>query len=248
MSVLTPFFNRKSRGRTTKMMSQKLDESKSRVAVNFKRIRLEKAYSVQELCNLAGCHQSYISQIENGLVGFGKRALLKWSALFQVDPMEFYRPLSSTTGINEKKQEETVVSFHNRTESFQQIPVISFVQAGQLTEVIDLYEPGHAERYVSFHLNDPNAFGLTVSGKSMEPEFHPGEVVIVSPNRECRVGDYVVARKEGEATLKLLKRFTPQKTVVLKPLNPAFDEIAYNGEELKGVELIGRVVGKVSYY
>ncbi len=231
-------------------MSKKIDENKRRVGANFKRIRNERHYSVQELCAIAGCRQSYISQIENGLVGFGKRALEKWSTLFAVDPMEFYRPLSSPAVTTKKNRREhpSSVSGRKKEEEFQPVPVISFVQAGQLSEVIDLFEPGCAESYVSFNVSDPNAFGLTVSGTSMEPEFHAGEVIIVSPNRECRVGDYVIARKDNEATFKLLKRFIPQKTLVLKPLNPAFKEICYSGEELAEVRLVGRVVGKISFY
>ena len=68
-------------------------------------------------------------------------------------------------------------------------------------------------------LGDPYAYGLEVSGDSMEPVFRDGDLVIVSPQANIRRGDRVVVKtKSGEVMTKLLLRQSVHK-VELQSLN-----------------------------
>lgn len=62
----------------------------------------------------------------------------------------------------------------------KKIPVISWVQAGGWSDVVDQYQPGYAEEWIdTAATNHPNAFALTVRGDSMEPEFTEGDIITV---------------------------------------------------------------------
>lgn len=101
------------------------------------------------------------------------------------------------------------------------IPVISEVQAGHFTEVVDNYHPGDADEWleVSCPVNR-HTFALIVTGDSMEPEFPSGVRVVVEPDLQWENGDYVVAGNGESATLKQIVR--DGNDWYLKPLNPRY--------------------------
>ncbi|WP_246179329.1 LexA family protein [Pandoraea aquatica] len=86
----------------------------------------------------------------------------------------------------------------------RRIPLISSVQAGQMTEAITPFPPGAAFEYLLTDLKlSEQAFALEIEGQSMEPEFKEGDRIIIDPAVRPQPGDFVVA-KNGceEATFK----------------------------------------------
>lgn len=73
---------------------------------------------------------------------------------------------------------------------------------------------------------------LRVVGESMLPEYTPGRLIFVDPERAAKGGDDVIAImiETGEATFKRLVE-EPGSGKLLKALNPAWHEpyIAING-------------------
>ena len=63
-------------------------------------------------------------------------------------------------------------------------------------------------------------FALRVLGDSMAPEFLEGEIVIVEPDGAVRDGSFVLARVDGEWTLRRLDRC--DGAWVLRALHPAY--------------------------
>ncbi len=84
------------------------------------------------------------------------------------------------------------------------IPLISYVQAGAWTGVVDNYQPGDAEDFLLTDLElSGSAFALEIKGDSMLPEFKAGDRVIIDPNVSPQPGDFVVAKNgDDEATFK----------------------------------------------
>jgi SOS-response transcriptional repressor LexA len=84
------------------------------------------------------------------------------------------------------------------------IPVISAIQAGALTEIVDPYELG--DGFSTIYADDSyskRAFALEIKGDSMVPEFIDGDLVIIEPEWVPRPGEYVAAKNGGdEATFK----------------------------------------------
>lgn len=50
------------------------------------------------------------------------------------------------------------------------------------------------------------SFALRVLGRDMEPEFREGDIIIVEPDGALRDGCFVLARPDGEWTLRQLAR------------------------------------------
>ena len=88
-----------------------------------------------------------------------------------------------------------------------------------------------------------DCFALPVQNDTMAPEFMVGEVIIISPSRKPKTGDFVVAAIDGTATLKQLV-IDGMKTY-LKPMNPI-----YKIEDVTDSppRIIGVVVQKTKVY
>ncbi|MFA5905170.1 MAG: S24 family peptidase [Desulfobacula sp.] len=126
-----------------------------------------------------------------------------------------------------------------------QVPLISWVQAGDWTEVIDQCRAGEAEDFITMTgAAGKNAFALRVVGNSMEPEFKEGEIVTVDPDREAESGSYVIAKiNRDEATFKQLIKDGGR--VYLRPINDAYPLMDVTGLDLR---IVGRVVARFKSY
>jgi len=114
---------------------------------------------------------------------------------------------------------------------YARVPLISWVQAGNWSEIVEHFEPGDAEEwYPTTAKVGPRTFALRVHGDSMmnphgKPSIPEDSVVIVDPDVQPDNGKIVVVRLEGsnEATIKRLVIEGPKR--YLRPLNPAFPVI-----------------------
>ena len=112
-------------------------------------------------------------------------------------------------------------------EIVQYLPLISWVRAGEWTEIEDTHEQGTYEKLIPVTKRYSNrAYALKLTGDSMQAldgdSFPTGSIICVEPQRPANNGSYVVIRLESsnEATFKQLvidgdRRF-------LKPLNPRY--------------------------
>lgn len=104
------------------------------------------------------------------------------------------------------------------------IPVYSYVQAGQATDFEG--QPTHWEDQVEYHGDDPQAFGLRITGDSMEPKYSPGDIVIVSPRHAAVNGQKVVAKIKGEGVLfKVMHHTGDGQIIELTSYNPVYPPI-----------------------
>ena len=86
-------------------------------------------------------------------------------------------------------------------------PLISWVQAGEWTEISGDFELGDAQDLLPCPVRcSPDTFVLRVRGESMEPKFHEGDLIFVDPQVSPDSGKYVVVRLEDshEALFKRL--------------------------------------------
>ena len=86
-------------------------------------------------------------------------------------------------------------------------------------------------------------FGLAVSGNSMEPEYRPGDVIILRRQDTCESGqDCAVMINGDDATFKRVRLSADGLT--LQPLNPSYDPIHFSKKEVeeRPVRILGVVV------
>lgn len=107
------------------------------------------------------------------------------------------------------------------------VPVISLVQAGDYTNVVDNYQPDLGMERIGVTCPiGRHTFSLRVKGDSMTnpsgaPSFPEGIYIVIEPELEAEPGDFVVVKNgDGEATFKQLMR--DGSDLYLKALNPSY--------------------------
>jgi SOS-response transcriptional repressor LexA len=132
----------------------------------------------------------------------------------------------------------------------RKIPVISYVQAGMMTEVVDPFELGDGLETITTHLDlSEGAFGLRIKGESMLPEFREGDVIIIDPAEHPLPGDFVVAKNgEEEATFKKYRpRSTNDRGDMIFELVPLNDDFPTLNSERDHMSIIGVMVEHRKY-
>jgi len=115
-------------------------------------------------------------------------------------------------------------------------PLVSWVQAGRLTEVEDPYEIGTGEQFVYVNHHRDSVISLTVQGDSMNRVAPAGSQIVVDYDDKVLVdGGYYVIKMADEATFKKYRaspdRFEPES---LSPHDTIFPTAP--------VVVVGRVV------
>ncbi|MGI4982987.1 MAG: LexA family protein [Janthinobacterium lividum] len=125
------------------------------------------------------------------------------------------------------------------------LPVISYVQAGKMTEMRDPFSTGDVFDFLLTDLDLPeSAFCLVIRGESMSPEFHEGDRIVIDPELAPRPGDFVVAKNGSQdATFKKYRprgvSLTGQEVFELAPLNDDYPTLRSDTEPL---QIIGVMV------
>ncbi|KPX50192.1 putative phage repressor [Pseudomonas syringae pv. helianthi] len=82
------------------------------------------------------------------------------------------------------------------------VPVVGTAQLGNegYFDALD-FPPGHGDGYLNIHSDDPDAYGLKVTGDSMLPRIKNGEFVLIEPNKSYVSGDEVMVRTAAGRTM-----------------------------------------------
>lgn len=105
-------------------------------------------------------------------------------------------------------------------------PVISFVQAGEWTDLCDNFQPGDADDWRHSHKNlGKCGYMLRVMGKSMTSaegalSFPEGMLLHVNPQMDPTAGQFVIVRRESENQATFKKLVMVDGELYLEALNP----------------------------
>ena len=196
----------------------------------IKQLRQEKGLTQEELGKYIGVKKAAIMKYEKGNVQNMKRSSIETlSKLFGVSP-SYLMCLD----------EPNTVELGNPVVS---IPLLGSVRAG--------YNHLAQETWIStirvssdIITNDKSEyFALEVKGDSMANTFLEGDIVIVHKQSDCDNNDFAIVIINGEeGTLKMVKKTS--FGIILQPLNPAYEPVAYTNEEIETtpVQIVGVVV------
>lgn len=124
----------------------------------------------------------------------------------------------------------------------REVPVISFVQAGMMTEVIDPFSLGEGFETILTDVEcSDHTFALRIKGRSMLPRFEPGDIIVVDPNKYPMPGQFVVAKNtEEEATFKKYRpRGVNERGNIVFELVPLNDDFATLHSERDHLRIVG---------
>jgi len=125
-----------------------------------------------------------------------------------------------------------------KTVELRSVPLISWVEAGLMTDVVDPYPAGAAADYIQVDSDSQTLIGLRVSGSSMDRIAPEGSVIIVDYADKTLVDGkfYVVRQGVSMATFKRYRASPPR-------LEPHSTDRSHQsitpGED---TEIVGRVI------
>lgn len=240
-----------SNRQTDLFLYQNSDNMKTTFGHRLKQARKEAGLTQKELATKAGIKQATISELENDKYhgsAFAPQlaAALGVNALWLANEKGLKhtlanndRPITDPNAglivkstpeheptITEKKP--SAYGNFERVAAGREIPVISYVQAGMMTEAIDPFSLGEGFETITVNRScSQRTFALLIKGKSMLPRFEPGDIVVIDPDRVPNPGQFVVAKNtEEEATFKKYKALGVNKygdaVFELIPLNEDF--------------------------
>jgi len=215
-------------------------EFKDRIKAARKHARITQA----ELAKRLGLNQTSISDLERG-----KSASSSFSyqiaSICGVSADWLVMGMGEMSPNSQLQEDGTVYDVSPGPSIVQgQIPIISYVRAGDFCEAEDPFEPGDADEWLPFRPPGagPRTYALKVEGDSNDPRIRNGEVVIVDPDRSPDPGKYVVAKRHSDSKVTLKQLSLAEGEYFLKPGNPNWPEpiIKVSGDW----SICGVVIGK----
>lgn len=178
---------------------------------------------------------NYLNQLLTGHGSFGTRTAKKISRALNKDDGWLDRVHESAVGIMDYNVSQAQ---QNKTD----VPLISWVQAGEWSEAIDMYSVGYAEEFITRISGGDNVYALRVRGHSMTAplgsaaSFPEGMIIHVDPDQQVKNNDFVIAKVNGSDQVTF-KQYKEDDQPFLFPLNPDYKPI------FDKFKIIGRVVG-----
>ena len=216
---------------------------------NLKRLFVEKAtlsqraFAEQYELGTAGNLNQYL----NGRRPINLRVALIMAGALGVEIKDFSPRLAREVALINKNHVDPVKAH------VKKIPLIAFAQAGLPRETGQMPLPESCIDegdyvYADSELPD-GTFATTLVGRSMEPEFHEGDIIVVDPTLHPYPGDFVLAQRESQFTDGIestFKKYRPkginehgQNVFELVPLNPDYQVFRSDREHL---EIVGVMV------
>lgn len=122
----------------------------------------------------------------------------------------------------------------------KKIPLIGQIACGE-----PIFADQNIESYINMPENVNGSFALRCKGDSMiNARIFDGDVVFINPDLRVENGQIAAVRIDNEATLKRVYRY--DNRLELRPENPTFEVLNFEGAELENVEIIGKAVGFLS--
>ena len=120
-----------------------------------------------------------------------------------------------------------------------QIPLLGKIQAGVPTEMfLDIID--YIDIPADMARGNKELFALKTKGKSMEPNFIEGDILIFEKTEDCENGQFCAVAVNGDDAT--FKKVTKTDTgIMLQPLNPAFETKFYTNDQIASlpVQIIG---------
>ena len=220
----------------TRCMNSILDRQALGAALRTARLEagLTQAQLAERVAALleAETKQANISKIEKGEVGASFEMLQAIATALGTRTSKVYQ-IAEESGSYHIPSERAPES---PRADVRMVPLVSWVQAGQPTEIAAAYNRKDPDGWVATGSRvSRNAFALRVKGRSMTNpspaghSFPEGTVIVVDPTILPRHGALVIARfdDDDEATFKRLEEDGGDRMIRQSPVRPAFQRLLW---------------------
>ncbi len=216
-------------------------EKLNKLGEYIKKIREMKNLGTNQLAKKIGFNASNITKLEKGEMATAHPIILqKIAKALKID----YKDLYSILGYLTSEDYEDFNSIINSSEAIT-IPIYGIVSAG--VGYLNFENEGKSLTIINNFDLDKNSFAMRVDGNSMEPEIIEDSYVLIDPT-QCDYRELnnkiVVSRYDGEVYVKRV--MTYDDLVILRSINPEYEDIIIQGDDFENLECVGKVV-KVLY-
>lgn len=208
-------------------------------AIYQERKKADRSLTQEKLADMFGWStQSAVSQYMTGAIELNFEALMKFASALDFQPEEVSPRLVKGIELPRfgRRQQQALKKLLKSKSAASDVdtaigpagrllPVIGYVQAGAFCEAIDSFHPGDAEEWdEAGGPAGPHAFILRIEGFSMEPDFKPGDKVVIDPDMQWKSGDFVLAKRVSDQAVTLKQLRQEGGEFYLYATNPAWPE------------------------
>ncbi len=197
-------------------------------------LRKQKGITMKQLGAVVGVSESAISLYETGNRQPDNEQLKKFADYFGV----------TTDYLLERTDDPQGNQFP--AEEMYHIPVIATVAAGFGQSINGTTHQDYqlVPKSIVRGYNKEDLFVFVVSGDSMSPKFLPGDHVLVVRQPSVDPGDIAIVSYDDyeDGTIKKVDYEPGCDYVDLIPINPKYDPVRLQGDELDGCRICGKVI------
>jgi len=199
---------------------------------NIKFLREKLGLSQEALAERVGySDRSSIAKIESGKVDLAQSKISAFAAALHVTPAQLM-------GLDDSSHIANILPLPES----RSYPLLGNIACG---------EPILAEENIREYIQFPDAlnadFCLRCRGDSMiNARILDGDIVLIRKQRSVENGEIAAVRIGDEATLKRVYYTPGSDRITLRPCNPLYPDMEYEGERLSEIEIIGKAVSFIS--
>ncbi|MBR8749969.1 LexA repressor [Fusobacterium sp. DD29] len=219
-------------------------EEQKEVAKYIENFMQKTQYKLEVIANMTGASLSSVGHYKTGKRTPKDDFIDKFIEVFNLDREESEK-LKLAVALDRtpdeiKKKLESIPNIKKIDDSLIRIPVMAVASAGngclnfsESTKSIMIRKNGF----------DDNCYLIEVSGNSMEPLIQDGAYIVVDP-REIDIvdGKIYVLDLDGQTYIKKVVKNEQLKMIILKSINPQYDDIYVTEEMLERFSIKGRAV------
>ena len=212
------------------------------LSVVLKQLRESRDITILKLSEISGVANGTIGDIERGKSNGSKKTLEKLANALKLNSIEKDELYTAFLGrkVNESEtlksnatilEEETLIS----------IPVMAKASAGN--GYLNFSNQPLYNKLIRKNGFHEHCYLIEVSGNSMEPLIQDGAYVVVDPYQTDYIeGKVYVLKYADEVYIKRVILKSEAKVMILKSINPDYEDIYIPTEQSEQVKIIGRAV------
>lgn len=209
--------------------------------------RADHGLSQRKFAEICGLSNGYISMLERGFNPNTNKpivpSLMQLKKIADGMNMTVMRLLDEVEDMpidlsifSEQGQPENIIPMPE----MRKIPLVGTIACGT-----PILADQNIEEYVSIPRNITADFALTCKGDSMiNARIFDGDVVYIRQQQTVENGEIAAVLIDNEATLKRVQLFDDH--IILQPENPMYKPLAFWGEEMNTVRILGKAVAFTS--
>lgn len=204
------------------------------IGERIKKVREEKNISVDKLAELIGKNRATIYRYESNEI--------------EKLPTSVLEPLCKALGTTpayimgwtqENDSLENIYNIHNvePLPKTKEVPLLGTIACGE-----PILAEENIDSYVSMPVDAKGTFALKCKGNSMiNARIFDGDIVYIREQPDVENGEIAAVLIDNEATLKKVYKY--ENRIELRPENPTFEVLNYEGKEIENIRILGKAVG-----